>query len=284
MMTQKNYRDFAEVVSVSAVSGDSELLSSVGCEQTQKERFLAAVERILREEKSRQGIGRLSEKTLHAVIKDYIEPDRSFHEVKVGSRVADIKRDDRIFEIQSAGFHLLRDKLDEFLPESKVTVVYPLAATKYIIKVSSDGELSKPRKSPRSMALLTVFTELYKIRQYLSFANLSLRVIGVDMNEYRLLRSPGQKRKGKFSSDSVRLERMPTALAYDETFSCPRDYLRLLGAAPPDAFTVKELASFSGVRGRHAYFAVNVLLSLGILERCPNRGREYVYRIVSPTA
>lgn len=249
---------------------------------SEKERFRSALSRVLSEEKSKEGIGRLGEKTLHAVLKDYIEPDRALHEVRVGSRVADIKRDGHIFEIQSAGFNLLRGKLDEFLKENRVTVVYPLPATKYIIKISSDGAFSKPRKSPRSSPYISVFSELYKIKGYLAHPNFSLRVIAMDIDEYRLFKAPDARaRRGRYHKDTVRFERIPTAIVSDDTFYSPEDYLSLLGVTPPEEFTVKELSALLGATRGYAYLAVNVLFSIGALERCPNRGREYVYRVAA---
>ena len=41
-------------------------------------------------ERARNGIGMQSEKTLHLFLKNYLQPDENFHEVKVGRFVADI--------------------------------------------------------------------------------------------------------------------------------------------------------------------------------------------------
>ena len=60
-------------------------------------------------------IGTLGEKSLHAVLKRYYEPDRSCHEIPVGNYVADIVNQDGIFEIQTRGLSNLRPKLNELL-------------------------------------------------------------------------------------------------------------------------------------------------------------------------
>ena len=73
------------------------------------------------------GIGTLSEKTLHSVLKYYIEPCDDFHEVAYCSFVADIMRDGCITEIQTRAFDRLRKKLAAFLPNCPVTVVFPIA-------------------------------------------------------------------------------------------------------------------------------------------------------------
>ena len=75
-------------------------------------RFLAACGQAL-EDNRRAGIGTLGEKTLHAALKRYFEPDEHFREVAVGRYVADIMSPGGIIEIQTAGFGRLREKLNE---------------------------------------------------------------------------------------------------------------------------------------------------------------------------
>lgn len=47
------------------------------------------------------GIGTLREKTIHSVLKYYYAPDSAYHEIKIGSYVADICVDGEIFEVQT---------------------------------------------------------------------------------------------------------------------------------------------------------------------------------------
>ena len=51
-----------------------------------------------------QGIGTQKERTLHSVLKYYLEPDAEYHEIPIGSFIADIYRDDRIIEVQTGSF------------------------------------------------------------------------------------------------------------------------------------------------------------------------------------
>ena len=46
--------------------------------------------RLITQDRARSGIGTLGEKTLHAVIKHYLEPDERCHEIRVGGYIADI--------------------------------------------------------------------------------------------------------------------------------------------------------------------------------------------------
>ena len=56
------------------------------------ERFAAVRKEILFQKREKRGIGTLKEKTLHAVLKEYLEPDKGCQEIRVDRYVADIKR------------------------------------------------------------------------------------------------------------------------------------------------------------------------------------------------
>ena len=60
--------------------------------------FKQAVDYVLENRDTKNGIGTYGEKTLHAVMKKYIEPDESKHEIKIGKFVADIVNGEEITE------------------------------------------------------------------------------------------------------------------------------------------------------------------------------------------
>ncbi|MBR1563704.1 MAG: hypothetical protein IJ645_10920, partial [Ruminococcus sp.] len=97
-----------------------------------KLRFAEVCEQIVGAERARNGIGTLGEKTLHAVLKTYFEPDPDSQEIRVGSFVADICCENGIIEIQTRQFYRLVKKLEAFLEYADVTVVYPLCPVKYV--------------------------------------------------------------------------------------------------------------------------------------------------------
>ena len=78
-------------------------------------RFTAAKERIIGKNRERNGIGTLSEKTVHAVLKNYYAPDETQHEIPVEGCVADIFNGKEIIEIQTRSFDRMRPKLERFL-------------------------------------------------------------------------------------------------------------------------------------------------------------------------
>ena len=134
----------------------------------------------------RQGIGTLSEKTVHAVMKNYYAPDTDMHEIPIENFVADIYTGQEIIEIQTRAFNKMRRKLDAFLPLYPVTIVYPIPHIKWLSWIDEEtGETSPKRKSPKTGNPYMAFIELYKIRPYLSNPNLHLKLALLDMEEYQ---------------------------------------------------------------------------------------------------
>ena len=130
------------------------------------ERFADAIRSIEIAEKDRGGIGTYNEKTLHAVLKNFFEPDSAYHEIPVNNYIADIKNSDGIIEIQTSGFGTIRDRLEVFLSLSDVTVVYPIAAVKSLVWIDPEtGAAESKRKSPKrgnAAQILPEMCRLYK--------------------------------------------------------------------------------------------------------------------------
>lgn len=122
-------------------------------------RFQKACEEVIGVKRERSGIGTLSEKTLHAVLKKYLEPHAENHEVPLGNYVADIIGENGVIEIQTGSFTPLRPKLEVLLDCTDVTVAYPIAEVKYMRWIDPEtGEVSPPHKSPKKADLMTHFT------------------------------------------------------------------------------------------------------------------------------
>ena len=111
-------------------------------------RFEEAKNRIIGTQRERLGIGTLGEKTVHATLKHYYEPNEDYHEVPVEGYVADIYKDGNIVEIQTAQFHRMREKLKAFLPKYKVTVVYPIVGKRQLYWIDpQSGEITPGRST-----------------------------------------------------------------------------------------------------------------------------------------
>lgn len=240
------------------------------------QRFSNLCSAAIRQERARAGIGTLSEKTLHAVLKQFFEPDAAKHEVKVGRYIADIVNDSGIIEIQTRAFHALRPKLTAFLERGPVTVVYPIAHTKWLYWIDPEsGALTNKRKSPKTGSAYDAFYELYKIKTLLPHPNLTLCLLLVDVEEYRYLNGWSTDRK----RGSSRCERLPVALSDMVYLRGAADYRALVPDSLPDTFTTKDFASAAKLRQNAAQRVVHILYHLGVLVRTGKQGAFYEYQI-----
>ncbi|MCI9413866.1 MAG: hypothetical protein HFJ79_01640 [Clostridiales bacterium] len=230
----------------------------------------------LRRSEERGVIGVKKERSLHAVLKYWLEPNEGYHERKLPcGLIADIFDGERVIEVQTGSFYRLRPKLERLLPLYPVTVVYPIAHKKRLIWVGEGGELSAPHTSPKKGEIWDVTPELVSIPKYLSHENLTLRLVLLEVDEYRALDGWSKdKKKG-----SHRLERIPTAVCRDETLHGLSDYRRLLPKGLPDPFMTADIAKACRRRGKFPQQLIYSLYSSGVIIRTGKKGNAYLYRV-----
>ena len=242
-----------------------------------KKAFEEAKKKIIGIDRQRIGIGTLSEKTVHAILKNYYEPDEDHQEIPIENYVADIYRDGEIIEIQTRQFNRMRDKLNTFQSLYPVTIIYPIPRQKWLIWIDEEsGELSQKRKSPSRGTPYIAFEELYKIKMYLKDPNLRIKLVMMDIEEYKMLNGWSKdKKKG-----STRYDRIPLEIVEEIDIKCREDYMQLVPYELPAEFTSKEFASSAHINISLAQTALNILYHVGILTRIGKRGNQYLYTVL----
>ena len=222
-------------------------------------------------------IGTLSEKTLHSVLKYYLEPCDDFHEVSVDGYYADIMRDGCITEIQTRAFDRLREKLSAFLPKYPVTVVYPLIANKtYFVIDESSGEISKPKKSPKHQNIYDIFDELYKIKMHLCSKNLYFHFVLLDVTEYRKKVKKSRNNHKGYET----LERIPERILREIYIDGASDLAKLIPTSLKKEFTSLDFANAAGISRGTAQTALNILTHVSVLKRVGKQKNAYLYEII----
>ena len=240
-------------------------------------RFEEIRNKVIGVERERYGIGTLKEKTLHAILKDYYAPDKDMQEIPIDGYVADIYTGTEIIEIQTAQFNRMRNKLDCFLPNYPVTIVYPVPQIKYLYWIDEEtGECSKPRKSTVKGSVYRAFYELYKIKNHLSDPNLKLCFPLLEIEEYRLLNGWSHDRK----KGSSRYDRIPRTLLGEIRFERIEDYVQLIPYDLKDPFTAKDFGKAIGEKKEIAAYVLHILNHLQVVERCGKAGNSYLYHVV----
>ncbi len=119
------------------------------------------------------------------------------------------------------------------------------------------------------------FKELYRIRNYLLRDGLHLKLVLLDMEEYRLLNGWSRdKKKG-----STRFDRIPTRIVEEVSIDCPQDYMQFVPYDLEEPFTFREFAGKAHIRPALAQSALPILMDAGVVERVGKKGRAYLYRV-----
>lgn len=238
--------------------------------------FEAAKEKIIGKSHNDKGIGTLSEKSVHAILKNYYEPDEDNHEVALSGYVADIYNESGVIEIQTRQFNKMREKLAVFLNYYPVTIVYPVPREKWIIWIDeTTGALSGKRKSPVKGNEYFIFPELYKIKDYLLNPNLRLKVVLLDMEEYRILQGYKSDRRKK----STRYDRIPKELVAEYSVEQIEDYMQFVPAELPNRFTSRDFKEYAHVSQSLAQVVLNILTHVGTVKRVGKQGRNILYEV-----
>lgn len=222
----------------------------------------------------REGIGTLRERSLHAILKYWADADESHHEIRLGRCVADVFDGERVTEIQTGGFSALRPKLERLLEVYPVTVVHPLPWHKTLIWVHPQtGEATKPRKSPKVGQFWDAAGQLIRIRGLLGHPRLTIRLVLLDMEEYRL--ADGWSADGK--KGSHRVERIPTALGPTAVLREPEDYRCLLPPGLPEVFTSADMKKAARLGPRMTGELINILYTMEAIQRIGKKRNAFLY-------
>lgn len=238
-------------------------------------RFEEAKNRIIGTQRERLGIGTLGEKTVHATLKHYYEPNEDYHEVPVEGYVADIYKDGNIVEIQTAQFHRMREKLKAFLPKYKVTVVYPIVGKRQLYWIDPQSGEITPGRSTKKINPYRIFPELYRIKSFLQEENLNIRVVVLDVDEYKFLDGWGEKKKNHAS----KYDRVPNRIVGEYVIERREDYMQFMPVEPEITFTAKEFAKIVKCTGEEAGIAMNILHEMGMVDRIGKQGNAFVYQV-----
>jgi len=222
------------------------------------------------DEHERYNIGTYKEKKLHIILKKYFEDDPAYHEIKVNGFIADVCRDGEITEIETSGFSGLGPKLEAYLPEYRVNLVYPLAAKKYVSWIDPETSEISPRKaSPKKAAVCDTMFELVRILPYVSHENLTVVAPLMEIDEYRMLDGWSKDRK----RGSNRYERVPVDLIDIVTLHTDDDYRAQIPESLPERFTAKEFCKAIRRDERIGRGVMKVLETRGVLAKAEKQGR-----------
>lgn len=244
---------------------------------TDPELLRIAKEKHLRAQHADTGIGTRKEKSVHGVLKFLLEPEERFHEQPAGSFVADIKNEERIFEIQTGNSYPLIKKLRAYGGKYPVTVVKPVFIKNTILWMDPETYAidEKAGRGKRGRAE-DILSDMKNLLEFLPQADVNVLLIFMETEEYRLRDGYGEK--GKLRATKV--DKMPVIITDDILFESPADWAILFPESVQAPFTVPELAKALRLSAFHAYRAVKVFELSGCVRAVGKRGKAALYEPV----
>ncbi len=225
---------------------------------------------------SKTTIGVQSEHTLHRVIKFYLSNDLKNHEILINKMYADVVIDNHIYEVQTKSFNLLRTKLERFLPNYDVTIVYPMALNKMIYLFNDYGEVVKEFKSPKHLKLFDIMAELYRIKSFLTNEHLHLKIILLDIDEYRIEKAKTHRRRKGFE----RINQIPRHVHRIYDFDQISDFKKeLANYQLPSVFDSKIFSKVCKININTSRITLNILNYIGIVEIIGKDKNSYLYKL-----
>ena len=224
-------------------------------------------------------IGTANETSLHAAVKNHIDPDPAHQEVRLGVHIADVFNENGVFEIQTRGFYKLRRKVEQLLAFAPVTVVYPAAAEKRIWWIDPEtGDCTGGRKGSRPATRFTLWHELPAFGDLFGSPDFSVRMLLLQIDEYRMLDGFGPRKKHR----ATHVDRVLREIRDDFTVCVPGDLGALIPAGLEEPFLSRDFARAARIPLSDAQGALTMLYRHGLVRRSPHGGRGYEYRLNRP--
>ncbi len=165
-------------------------------------------------------------------------------------------------------------KLNAFLEDSCVRIVFPLIAKKTIVWVDPDtGAFTRSSRVVKRDSIYTLVRQLVYILDYLSNEKLCVTAITLAADDYRLLNGYGKERKKR----AEKLDLIPTELIDIENLTFPSFLSRCVPNTLSDVFTREEFAATTHLGGRNLWAVLKVLSELEIIKREADDGRRHRY-------
>ena len=219
------------------------------------------------------GIGTLTEKSLHASLKEWMAQPGDRFEVKIAGFVIDIVRGDVLIEIQTANFSALKRKLAALLEHYPVRLLHPIPREKWIVRQTKNGQEISRRKSPKRGRVEDVFNQLVYIPHLLAHSNLTLDVLLTQEEEILRDDGKGSWRRKRWSIYDRRLLQVVS----QKTFHTIDDCRAVLPPQLSQPFTNANVVSALACRPRLAQKITYTLRHAGAIADAGKRGRANLY-------
>ena len=219
-------------------------------------------------------IGKLNESSLHSTLKFWYKKSEDQLEVPIENFIVDVVRDDLLIEIQTKNFSTIKKKLETLLKNHRVLLIHPIVKDKWIINIcQQSNKIIRKRLSPKHRSYLDIFEELIRIPDLVSNPNLTIELLLVQIEEFRINDGKGSWRRKGWSIYDKRL----VNVLEKKVFCSPIDFLMLKPSKLKPPFTNAELAYSLEKPLRLAQKMSYCLRKMGIIKVIGKSGRSLLF-------
>ena len=216
-------------------------------------------------------IGTLHEGALHRDLKSFYTVAGAKTEQVIGKFVVDILDGDHVIEIQTANFSAISGKLVDLLESHTVTVVYPIALAKVLVKHTESGE--QRRKSPRVGSVFDLFDELVYMPNLLDHPNLDLELAYASIEEHRKFDPKRAWRRRHWVVSERRLIEVLRQERFDKMVALFESFAEDL----PSQFSTATIANVLGITRNKAQKFAYCFRHANVIDACDKEGNSVIY-------
>jgi len=221
------------------------------------------------------GIGTLSERSLHASLKEWLAEPGDEIEKQVDGYHIDIVRGPLLIEIQTRNFSAIKKKLSSLIENYQVRLVHPIASAKWIQRVDKRGRKVSRRKSPRRGRVEHLFQEMIRIPKLAKHASFSVQVLLIQEEEVWIDDGKGSWRRKNWSI----MDRSLLQVVDSVTIPNAKSFLQLLPDGLPDEFSNRQLSSELKIPNTLARKMTYSLRKMDLLKTVGKVGNAYLFSV-----
>jgi hypothetical protein len=186
------------------------------------------------------------------------------------------ERGTELIEIQHGPLWLIRDKIRRLTRRHRVRIVKPIVGRKQLIKRSrAGGRVIGRRMSPRQGQLWELFDELVFFTRAFPHRNLSIEVLLVDIEEWRLPRRKIRRRwRRMFTVEDQKL----LAIRQTVRVATAADLRQFIPCLLPEPFHTAHLAAGLDIERGMAQRIAYVLRKVGTVQTVGKQRGAWLYR------
>lgn len=220
------------------------------------------------------GIGELNERSLHRALKARYATAGSRVEERIDGFVADIVGEDGIIEIHTGNFWPLKRKLPKLLRRHAVTLVHPIAADRYLLRIPNvEDAPTTRRKSPKHGSVFGIFGVLTSIATLLEHPRMSLHVAMTVEDAVQVWDPRARRRRGGWTT----VDRQLVEVVETHRIDAMRDLFAFVDDRLGEEFTTQDLATAMGTPRRLGQQAAFCFREAGVCDVVGKQGNALVY-------